>query len=242
MGHPAISLFRSPTSLYLPRPVVRFPASWRLPLPPVSEGPRPFMPASRISKLARANPPRRMPAQFNLLVRSRRNKNMSYPARGFLGFGTASSQVPQAVPCGKACRSGPDVGLPACVRTCGHSPPPEDFWASAQRRRKSHRLYPVGRPAEAGPTLVYQPVSGHAATPTRPRIFGLRHSVVASPTGCTLWEGLPKRARRWFTSRDSAWGRFRAKMAILDPSGGRFQGKSSFWTLSGVNFRQNRDF
>ena len=31
------------------------------------------------------------------------------PARGFLGFGTASSRVPQAVPCGKACRSGPDV-------------------------------------------------------------------------------------------------------------------------------------
>merc|ERR1711991_182170 len=237
MGHPAISLFRSPTSLYLPRPVVRFPASWRLPLPPVSEGPRPFMPASRISKLARENPPRRMPAQFNLLVRSRRNKNvlprprifgLRYsivasptgctlweglpkrarrwftslcpdmrplpPARGFLGFGTASSQVPQAVPCGKACRSGPDVGLPACVRTCGHSHPPEDFWASAQRRRPSHRLYPMGRPAEAGPTLVYQPVSGHAATPTRPRIFGLRHSVVASPIGCPLWEGLPKRA------------------------------------------------
>ena len=79
--------------------------------------------------------------------------------------------------------------------------PPEDFWASAQRRRKSHRLYPVGRPAEAGPTLVYQPVSGHAATPTRPRIFGLRHSVVASPTGCTLWEGLPKRARRCHPAR-----------------------------------------
>ena len=43
--------------------------------------------------------------------------------------------------------------------------------------------------------------SGHACVrtcgqSTRPRIFGLRHSVVASPTGCTLWEGLPKRARR----------------------------------------------